>query len=54
VGTIKSRVNRARAKLAEIMSIESIDIESVDIESVDDVGSRSNIGPTPVPSAELR
>jgi RNA polymerase sigma-70 factor (ECF subfamily) len=39
VGTIKSRVNRARARLAEIMSIESVDIESTDIESADDVGS---------------
>jgi RNA polymerase sigma-70 factor (ECF subfamily) len=54
VGTIKSRVNRARAKLAEIMSIESVDIEGIDIESVGDVGSGVNIGPTPVPSAELR
>jgi RNA polymerase sigma-70 factor (ECF subfamily) len=35
VGTIKSRVNRARLKLAEIMSIESADIESVDIGSID-------------------
>jgi RNA polymerase sigma-70 factor, ECF subfamily len=30
VGTIKSRVNRARSKLAELLSIESVDIESVD------------------------
>jgi RNA polymerase sigma-70 factor, ECF subfamily len=35
VGTIKSRVNRARSKLGEIMSIESVDIEAADTESVD-------------------
>jgi RNA polymerase sigma-70 factor (ECF subfamily) len=35
VGTIKSRVNRARSKLVEIMSIESVDFEAADTESVD-------------------
>jgi RNA polymerase sigma-70 factor, ECF subfamily len=35
VGTIKSRVNRARSKLVEIMSIESVDIERIDTESID-------------------
>jgi RNA polymerase sigma-70 factor (ECF subfamily) len=35
VGTIKSRVNRARSKLVEIMSIVRVDIEAADTENVD-------------------
>jgi RNA polymerase sigma-70 factor (ECF subfamily) len=49
VGTIKSRVNRARSKLVEIMSIESVDIEAVDTESVDteavDIEATDDVAP---------
>jgi RNA polymerase sigma-70 factor (ECF subfamily) len=49
VGTIKSRVNRARSKLVEIMSIESVDIEAVDTESVDteavDIEAADDVAP---------
>jgi RNA polymerase sigma-70 factor (ECF subfamily) len=49
VGTIKSRVNRARSKLVEIMSIEIVDIEAADTESVDienvDIEAVDAVGP---------
>jgi DNA-directed RNA polymerase specialized sigma24 family protein len=38
VGTIKSRVNRARAKLAEILTVETVDEEGE--RSDDDLTSR--------------